>query len=69
MLSYTAKQCSSRPLPPVEKTNRRVGFIIRNEKIRVLARLCDDPGGGVAALRRTTGEKAKHRQVPEILVS
>ena len=36
-------------------------------QFRVLARLCDDSGGGVAALRRTTGEEAKRRQVPEML--
>jgi len=69
ILLCAAKPRWNRPLAIADKTNIRACYIVRNEKFRVLARLCDDLGGGVAALRRTTGEDAKRRQVPEILVS
>jgi hypothetical protein len=39
-----------------------------DEEFRVLARLCEKAGGGVAAPRRTTDSEAKRRQVPEGLV-
>jgi hypothetical protein len=38
---------------------------LRSEVFRVLARLCEETGGGVAAPRRTMGSEAKRRQVPE----
>src|SRR6266567_8523433 len=67
----------SRATPPprpsgsldLTKNPQPLGFINQpGERFRVLARLCDDPGGGVVVLRRTTGEEAKRRQVPEDLV-